>query len=229
MTHAPLILDFDDSTGDVPGAYRFALADWQETIRFGCGTRQLQRLMRHLQPSLPPDYGTVLMKEGHVWQGAAQWERYLARNPRARDADRVKSLLTEQTVRVWAEILKRVPGARLVIDSSSYKDEGVREALVQLDREGLHDFITHVETGYLIDVFFERPGAIFVIDETRRAHQQRIGAISAPVGRDYHHGRLGQLLDKFAERAGPVIPLRKRRVELQQGAFEQPELRFDMQ
>ena len=64
MTHAPLILDFDDSTGDVPGAYRFALADWQETIRFGCGTRQLQRLMRHLQPSLPPDYGTVLMGSG---------------------------------------------------------------------------------------------------------------------------------------------------------------------
>ena len=28
-------------------------------------------------------------------QGAAHWERYLARNPKARDAERVKSQLTE--------------------------------------------------------------------------------------------------------------------------------------
>jgi len=39
--------------------------------------------------------------------------------------------INHRTVRVWAEILKRVPSSRLVIDSSSYKDEGVREALIQ--------------------------------------------------------------------------------------------------
>ena len=41
------------------------------------------------------DYGTVLMKEGNVVAGAAQWERYLALHPNARDAERVKSQLTE--------------------------------------------------------------------------------------------------------------------------------------
>lgn len=39
--------------------------------------------------------------------------------------------INHRTIRVWSEILKRVPGAKLVIDSSSYKDEGVREALLQ--------------------------------------------------------------------------------------------------
>jgi len=39
--------------------------------------------------------------------------------------------INHRTIRVWSEILKRVPGSRLVIDSSSYKDEGVREKLLQ--------------------------------------------------------------------------------------------------
>ncbi len=39
--------------------------------------------------------------------------------------------INHRTIRVWSEILKRVPGARLVIDSSSYMDAGVREALLQ--------------------------------------------------------------------------------------------------
>jgi regulator of sirC expression with transglutaminase-like and TPR domain len=60
--------------------------------------RRVMEWLMALDPQAPGhvrDYGTVLMKEGHVWQGAAQWERYLARNPRARDAERVKSQLTE--------------------------------------------------------------------------------------------------------------------------------------
>jgi regulator of sirC expression with transglutaminase-like and TPR domain len=57
----------------------------------------MERLML-LDPEAPGhvrDYGTVLMKEGHFTQGAAQWERYLARHPTARDAARVKKQLTE--------------------------------------------------------------------------------------------------------------------------------------
>jgi regulator of sirC expression with transglutaminase-like and TPR domain len=41
------------------------------------------------------DYGTVLMKQGEFVKGAAHWEQYLKRCPEARDADRVKTQLTE--------------------------------------------------------------------------------------------------------------------------------------
>jgi regulator of sirC expression with transglutaminase-like and TPR domain len=57
----------------------------------------MERLML-LDPEAPGhvrDYGTVLMKEGDISRGAAQWERYLARHPTARDAGRVKAQLTE--------------------------------------------------------------------------------------------------------------------------------------
>ncbi|HET8731743.1 MAG TPA: hypothetical protein VFM34_11630 [Moraxellaceae bacterium] len=64
MNRAPLVLDFDDSAGDVPGAYRLELSDWQEAIRFGCSTRQLRQLMQHVQPRLPCAYGTVLLGSG---------------------------------------------------------------------------------------------------------------------------------------------------------------------
>ena len=39
--------------------------------------------------------------------------------------------INHRVIRVWSEILKRVPGSKLVIDSSSYKDEGVCEALIK--------------------------------------------------------------------------------------------------
>jgi regulator of sirC expression with transglutaminase-like and TPR domain len=57
----------------------------------------MERLML-LDPDVPGhirDYGTVLMKEGDFARGAAQWERYLTRHPNARDAERVKTQLTE--------------------------------------------------------------------------------------------------------------------------------------
>jgi len=58
--------------------------------------------------------------------------------------------INHRTVRVWAEILKRVPGARLVVDSSSYKDEGVREALIQ-------KFEAHGVTRERLEIGFHSP------------------------------------------------------------------------
>ena len=58
-------------------------------------------VMEHLMlldpesPGHVRDYGTILMKEGDFARGAAQWERYLALHPGARDAERVKAQLTE--------------------------------------------------------------------------------------------------------------------------------------
>jgi regulator of sirC expression with transglutaminase-like and TPR domain len=57
----------------------------------------MERLML-VDPEAPGhvrDYGTVLMKEGDFARGAAQWERYLSLHPNARDAERVKTQLTE--------------------------------------------------------------------------------------------------------------------------------------
>jgi len=57
----------------------------------------MERLML-LDPESPGhvrDHGTILMKEGDFVRGAAQWERYLALHPNARDASRVKTQLTE--------------------------------------------------------------------------------------------------------------------------------------
>ena len=39
--------------------------------------------------------------------------------------------INHRVIRVWSELLKRVPGSRLVIDSGSYKDEGVKASLLQ--------------------------------------------------------------------------------------------------
>ena len=53
------------------------------------------RRLEHDAPGHIRDYGTVLMKEGQLTRGAAQWEAYLTRRPDARDAERVKAQLTE--------------------------------------------------------------------------------------------------------------------------------------
>jgi hypothetical protein len=60
----PLILDFDDSVGPIPGATTLALSDWQEAIRFGCTLRTFNRLREALDTQMPADYGTVLMGSG---------------------------------------------------------------------------------------------------------------------------------------------------------------------
>ncbi len=61
---APLILDFDRSTGSVNNATVIDLADWQEQIRFGATHRQFQRFRAFLEPKLPHIYGTVLLGSG---------------------------------------------------------------------------------------------------------------------------------------------------------------------
>lgn len=62
--HPPLVLDLDDSVGDLPDAHRLPLQDWQPRLRFGCKTRTLQAFARHLDGIMPPAYGTVLMGSG---------------------------------------------------------------------------------------------------------------------------------------------------------------------
>ncbi|BDU22664.1 hypothetical protein [Dyella sp. GSA-30] len=60
----PLILDFDSSIGELPGATVIALNDWQEAIRFGCTLGTFSTLRKHLDTQMPADYGTVLMGSG---------------------------------------------------------------------------------------------------------------------------------------------------------------------
>jgi len=60
----PLILDFDSSIGELPGATVIALNDWQEAIRFGCTLGTFNNLRKHLDAHMPADYGTVLMGSG---------------------------------------------------------------------------------------------------------------------------------------------------------------------
>lgn len=64
MAKRPLILDFDDSIGEIDNADRILLSNWQEAIRFGCSLGKLQALGRLLDPQLPRDYGTVLFGSG---------------------------------------------------------------------------------------------------------------------------------------------------------------------
>jgi hypothetical protein len=78
----PLVLDFDGSVGDLPGATTLALADWQEAIRFGCSLRTFRRLSGYLDARLPDEYGTVLMGSGDYHH--LTWplvERQRARGP----------------------------------------------------------------------------------------------------------------------------------------------------
>ncbi len=64
MILQPVILDFDQSTGDVPGATLIDLSAWQDDVRYGCSMKTFRRLDTFLERELPPDYGTVLMGSG---------------------------------------------------------------------------------------------------------------------------------------------------------------------
>lgn len=64
MMGKPVILDFDQSTGNVPGAALIKLSAWQDEIRYGCSMKTFKRLGNLLDRDLPPDYGTVLMGSG---------------------------------------------------------------------------------------------------------------------------------------------------------------------
>ena len=61
----PLILDFDGSVLTLmEGEIRLPLADWQETVRYGCTRRQFARLERRLAELLPVDYGCAFTGSG---------------------------------------------------------------------------------------------------------------------------------------------------------------------
>jgi hypothetical protein len=61
---APVVLDFDHSVGALPGATVIDLANWQETIRFGCTLRRFRDVVRAIETQLPRDYGTVFLGSG---------------------------------------------------------------------------------------------------------------------------------------------------------------------
>jgi len=55
--------------------------------------------------------------------------------------------INHRTVRVWSEILKQVVGARLVIDSKSFQNEGEHAALIaQFSAQGIN--LNQLEIGY---------------------------------------------------------------------------------
>ncbi|WP_442475923.1 O-linked N-acetylglucosamine transferase, SPINDLY family protein, partial [Simplicispira lacusdiani] len=55
--------------------------------------------------------------------------------------------INQHTIEAWSEILRRVPTARLVIDSSSYKDELTREGLLEkFDAQGIDR--SRLQVGY---------------------------------------------------------------------------------
>lgn len=61
---APLILNFDNSNGMIPGASVMDLASWQDIIRFGCSFKNFRKFCRRLDGQFPTDYGTVLLGSG---------------------------------------------------------------------------------------------------------------------------------------------------------------------
>lgn len=60
----PIILDFDQSVGEISDAKKIDLTAWQETLRFGCSRTKFQQFSAQLQQFLPEHYGTVLMGSG---------------------------------------------------------------------------------------------------------------------------------------------------------------------
>ncbi len=61
---SPVILDFDQSTGNVPEAAFVDLSAWQDRIRYGCSMQTFRQLGNWLDRELPQDYGTVLLGSG---------------------------------------------------------------------------------------------------------------------------------------------------------------------
>lgn len=60
----PVILDFDQSTGDIPGATVIDLSAWQDEVRYGCSMKTFRRLDTLFEKKLPSEYGTVLTGSG---------------------------------------------------------------------------------------------------------------------------------------------------------------------
>ncbi|MEP6898851.1 MAG: hypothetical protein ABI870_09995 [Rhodanobacter sp.] len=64
LTHRPVVLDIDQSTGPLPDRLLLALEHWQESIRFGCSLAVMRRFGAMLDDMLPASYGTVFTGSG---------------------------------------------------------------------------------------------------------------------------------------------------------------------
>jgi hypothetical protein len=60
----PVVLDFDHSVGALPDATVIDLADWQETIRFGCSLRRMREIDAVIERQMPARHGTVFLGSG---------------------------------------------------------------------------------------------------------------------------------------------------------------------
>lgn len=60
----PVILNFDQSVGEINEAKTIDFTQWQDVIRFGCNEKNFQKFKMQLQQALPENYGTVLMGSG---------------------------------------------------------------------------------------------------------------------------------------------------------------------
>ncbi|MBC9130167.1 arginase family protein [Frischella sp. Ac48] len=63
MRH-PVILNFDDSIGEIEQSIKIDLTEWQESIRFGCSFAKYKKLAANIYAQLPAQIGTVLMGSG---------------------------------------------------------------------------------------------------------------------------------------------------------------------
>lgn len=63
MRH-PVILNFDDSIGEIEQSIKINLTEWQESIRFGCSFAKYKKLATNINAQLPAQIGTVLMGSG---------------------------------------------------------------------------------------------------------------------------------------------------------------------
>ncbi|TAM18972.1 MAG: hypothetical protein EPN68_14300 [Rhodanobacter sp.] len=60
----PVVLDIDHSIGDLPDSVIVPLAEWQESLRFGCSLATMRRFRATLDAQLPARHGTVFMGSG---------------------------------------------------------------------------------------------------------------------------------------------------------------------
>lgn len=60
----PVILNFDQSVGEIKNAKTIDVTKWQDTIRFGCSANKFRAFKKTLQQSLPEHYGPILMGSG---------------------------------------------------------------------------------------------------------------------------------------------------------------------
>lgn len=60
----PVVLDIDNSVGELPNRRVLPLSGWQEAIRFGCSLAAMRRFTAVLEAQLPAHYGTVFTGSG---------------------------------------------------------------------------------------------------------------------------------------------------------------------